>query len=236
VLAAGIAVLIVRGGAQSFRGAFALMLVATVIDATDGFLARKVGVKRVLPHFDGRRLDDLIDFLNYTFLPLLLVWRAELVTGPYDFALLLPLLASAYGFCQVDAKTDDGYFLGFPSLWNVTAFYLYVLRLPSALTLGFVVLFSVLTFVPSRYLYPTQPGRLNRVSNVLGIVWTGMLAWVLWKLPSDRFHEPFEHVWWVAIVSLYYPIFYMAASWTITLRRWLAPAARTEIANGVGRE
>src|SRR3982750_1761683 len=80
LVAAGlIAVLLVRGGADAFRWSFLLMAAATIVDATDGFLARRVRIKEVVPGFDGRRLDDLVDFLNYTFLPLLLIWRAELL-------------------------------------------------------------------------------------------------------------------------------------------------------------
>src|SRR5438876_9517824 len=66
VAAAAMAVLIVQGELASFRWVFVLMLVATLIDATDGTLARRARVKEVLPGFDGRRLDDLIDFLTYT--------------------------------------------------------------------------------------------------------------------------------------------------------------------------
>src|SRR5205085_626483 len=139
VCAAGIAVLLVRGGSEAFQGAFALMALATIIDATDGTLARKVGVKQVLPGFDGRRLDDIIDFLNYTFLPLLLLWRAGCVPEGQEAWLLLPLLASVYGFCQVSIKTDDGFFLGFPSLWNVVALYIYVLRVPAPVALGVLI-------------------------------------------------------------------------------------------------
>src|SRR3954469_19845413 len=175
--AAAIADLLVRGGAGACRGSFVLMLVATLVDATDGTMARRVGVKKVLPNFDGRKLDDLTDFLTYTFLPLLLVWRADLLPASMQLWLLLPLLASAYGFCQVEAKTDDGYFLGFPSLWNVVAFYLYVLRPPPWVALGVVVVLSLMTFVPSRYLYPSQPGPLNRFSNLLGAAWTCLLVW-----------------------------------------------------------
>src|SRR5262249_12566095 len=131
VAAAGVAVLIVQGSPEAFHRAFLLMLVATVIDATDGTLARRVGVKEVLRGFDGRRLDDIIDFLTYTCLPLLLLWRAEILPGLQAWWLLVPLLASAYGFSQVAAKTDDGYFLGFPSYWNLVAFYLYVLSPPT---------------------------------------------------------------------------------------------------------
>src|SRR5947209_3995617 len=128
VAAGGMAVAIFDGRPGSFRVAFVLMLVATLIDATDGTLARAVDVRRVLPGFDGRRLDDLIDFQTFTSLPLLLIWRAELIPSAWQGWLLVPLLASAYGFCQVHAKTADGYFLGFPSYWNIIAFYLYILQ------------------------------------------------------------------------------------------------------------
>src|SRR5262245_19962342 len=120
--AAGIALLLVEARPDSvvaFRWAFALMVTATLIDATDGTLARAIRIKETLPGFDGRRLDDIVDFLTYTFLPLFLIWRAALLPEGQHFWLLLPLLASAYGFCQVSAKTDDGYFLGFPSYWNL---------------------------------------------------------------------------------------------------------------------
>src|SRR5262245_54170379 len=104
IAAAGMAVLIVRGGADSFRLAFALMIIATLIDATDGTLARAIRIKEVLPGFDGRRLDDLIDFLTYTFLPLFLLWKAD-IPSDWTGILLVPLIASAYGFCQVATKT-----------------------------------------------------------------------------------------------------------------------------------
>ena len=71
--------LLVRGGPASFRWSFLLMALATIVDSTDGTLARRVRIKEVVPGFDGRRLDDIIDFLNYTFLPMLLIWRAELL-------------------------------------------------------------------------------------------------------------------------------------------------------------
>ena len=86
VCAAGIAVLIVRGGDDAFRLAFILMLLATAIDATDGWLARKARVKEVLPHFSGRgagRCDRLSD---YVALPLLLVWRADVLPAAIGVA------------------------------------------------------------------------------------------------------------------------------------------------------
>jgi len=213
VCAAGIAVLIVRGDDASLRNAFLLMLVATVIDATDGWLARRARVKDVLPRVDGRALDDLIDFHTYTSLPLLLLWRAGVLPGPLAWLLVLPLLASAYGFSQIDAKTDDGFFLGFPSYWNIVAFYIYVLRPPAAVTAALVVTLAVLTFVPTRYIYATQGGPFARVIGAGAALWTLVLAWLLWTRPAA------ERV--VALLSLIYPAMYGVLSVVVTRRRRL---------------
>src|SRR5437763_8305312 len=184
VCAAWIAVLIVRGGAQSFRLAFFFMMVATAIDATDGWLARRAHVKEVLPGFDGRALDDLIDFHTYTTLPLLLVWRAGVLPDGLAWLLLLPLLASAYGFSQVDAKTDDGFFLGFPSYWNIVAFYLYLLRPPVWVSLTVIIMLSILTFVPWRYLYPSQRAPFSLLTNLLAALWVALLLISLARIPD----------------------------------------------------
>ena len=213
VIAAVVAVLLVRGDPDSLRSAFLLLLAATVIDATDGTLARAVEVKRVLPGFDGRRLDDITDFQTYTSLPLLLVWRSGVLRPEQAPWLLIPLLASAYGFSQADAKTEDGYFRGFPSYWNVVALYLHFLRPPPGVALAVLLGLAVLTFVPSRYLYPSQPGTLNRVTAGLAALWAAVLAGVLLGAL-----EP-ARTWLVA--SLVFPAWYMLASWGTSVRIWL---------------
>jgi phosphatidylcholine synthase len=218
VAAAGMAVLIVRGGAADFAWAFVLMAVATVVDCTDGLLARAVRVKEVLPRFDGTLLDNLVDILTYAFLPLLLLWRAEVLPAEWAWGLLVPLLASGYGFCQTNAKTADGYFLGFPSLWNVVAFYLYLLAWPAWFTLGVLWLLSALTFVPSRYLYPSRGrGWVNAVATALGVVWGVLLTWILVEMVAGA-SPPF----WLVLLSLGYPVIYLLASWAVSIHRWAA--------------
>jgi phosphatidylcholine synthase len=220
VASAGIAVLIVEGTTDAFRWAFVLMLIATLIDATDGTLARAVKIKETIPGFDGRRLDDLIDFLNYSFLPLFLLWRANVLPDGQTYLLLVPLLASAYGFCQVDIKTQDGYFLGFPSYWNIVAFYLYALQpIAGWVTLATILVPAFLTFVPSLYLYPTMMGRLNFTTNVLSGFWVVLLVWALVELPTAT-HPDDTRARTLALVSLFFPVYYMSASWFVTLRRW----------------
>jgi phosphatidylcholine synthase len=211
VAAAGMAVLIVRGGEEAFRAALGLMILATLIDSTDGWLARRARVKEFAPGFDGRRLDDLIDFQTYTSLPLLLIWRAGILTGGQAWWLLLPLLASAYGFSQVNAKTDDGFFLGFPSYWNIVAFYLYLLRPPVWISLALIITLSLLTFVPWRYLYPSQRAPFSRLTNLLAIVWVASLLLILARVPDDSR--------WLILLSLAFPIYYMLMSWALTFHR-----------------
>ena len=226
LVAAGlIAVLIVRGDADAFRWCFLLMAAATIVDSTDGTLARKVRIKEVVPGFDGRRLDDIVDFLNYTFLPLLLIWRAHILPTGYEAWLFLPLLASVYGFCQVQAKTDDGYFLGFPSLWNLVALYLYVLYLSGSpqsawLSLGVVIVLALLTFVPIRHLYPSQPGLLNRLSMIAGVIWTPFVGWLIWKLPGGDESRLSDSTVQLALLSLLYPLYYLGVSWVVSVIHW----------------
>lgn len=212
VCAALIAVLINRGGDEAFRAALMLMLLAMLIDSTDGWLARRARVKTVIPGFDGRRLDDIIDFQTYTSLPLLLIWRAGLLPPGHEWWLLLPLLASAYGFSQVNVKTADGYFLGFPSYWNVVALYLYLLRPPFVLTLALIVGLSLLTFIPTRYLYPSQRAPYSRLTCLLAALWSALCFLILLR-PAENSRQ------WV-MLSLSFPAYYLLMSWLLSLYYW----------------
>lgn len=211
VCAAGMAVLIVQGDDRSFRWAFFLMMVATAIDATDGWFARKARVKEVLPGFDGGLLDNLIDFQTYTSLPLLLLWRADVLPGRLAWVLLLPLLASGYGFSQVNAKTADGFFIGFPSYWNIVAFYLYVLHPAPWISAALLLVFSILTFVPTPYLYASRGGPFATVINVGGAIWFVMMALVLRGAPFAP--RP------LALASLAYVAIYLGLSAVVAVQR-----------------
>jgi phosphatidylcholine synthase len=203
-LAAVAAVLVVQGGDDRLRWTLLLLFAANAIDATDGWLARAVGVAERLPGFDGRRLDDLVDFHAYVSVPLLLLWRSGVLPAGWDAWLLLPLLASAYGFSQAEAKTADGRFLGFPSYWNVVALYLHLLRPDAWVALVVVVALSLLTFVPLRFPYPSRPGRVNAVARVAGIAWAIGILLILLEVPAD------PHRW--LLVSLLYPALHLTAA------------------------
>jgi len=189
-----------------------LGLAALVIDGTDGTLARAVEVKSRIPWFDGAMLDNIVDYLTYTFAPMLLLWAGGyLGSGAWATVLtVLPLVASAYQFCRVDAKTDDHFFLGFPSYWNVVAFYVIVLDLRPATVALLLVVCAVLVFVPVKYLYPSRTEAFRTPTVVLTAVWMVTYAVLLWQMPSPG-------AIWVG-VSLAYVVYYAAVSVLLTLR------------------
>lgn len=190
-----------------------LFLVAMVIDGTDGMLARRLRVKELIPGFDGALLDNIVDYLTYCFAPVVLLWADHrLPAGGLGWAMAcLPLLASSYQFCRSDAKTDDNFFLGFPSYWNVLAFYVVVLQVPPTATSVLIVIFSVLVFVPVKYVYPSRTETLWYTNMTLASLWLVTYAVIVAQLPDPH---PV-----VIALSLAYVAFYLVESLTLTLRR-----------------
>ena len=190
-----------------FRDAFLLLALATFIDTTDGWLARGLRVKERLPGYDGARLDDIVDYLTYVFVPVLLVMRAGLLPSGSGLAVgALVLLASAYGFGQVEAKvaTSDYFFTGFPSYWNIVALYLYVWRLPEVANAVLLSALAELVFVPIRYVYPSRTVTLRVPTLVLGAIWAVLILVAIWRLPATG--GP-----WLNL-SLVFPVYYTALS------------------------
>lgn len=194
--------------APDVRTVFLLLAAAVAIDATDGPLARRYEVKRWAAAVDGRTIDDIVDYLTYAFLPLLLIWRMGWVPSPGAAWILPPLLASLFGFANTAAKDEaGGFFLGFPSYWNVVAFYVGLWSRMFGLGVNAPVLMSlaVLTVLPVRFVYPNlapRPWRLPLLAGAAG--W--LLLLVVMALDYDAVPESL--MW----LSLSYPVLYTAIS------------------------
>ena len=197
---------------HDYRTAFFWLYLQVAVDSTDGILARAVRVKDRLPWFNGAKLDDIVDYLCYVFIPALFVWRALLVPDRWSVPVAAAmLLSSAYGFNREDAKTDDHYFLGFPSYWNIVVFYLFVARLPPEVNAAILLTLAVLVFVPIRYLYPSRGAALRTPTLVLGLIWSVLMLVMLWQFPAV---SP-----GVFAASLVFPVYYAVASLWLELRR-----------------
>jgi phosphatidylcholine synthase len=170
----------------NWRASFLAMGVATIIDSSDGPLARMLMVKIRVPSFDGALLDNIVDYLTYTVAPVFLMLEAGIIPNSrWGLALAcFVMLASIYGFCQTRAKTDDHFFLGFPNYWNLVAFYLFCLGYNTAFNVAVLLIFGVMVFVPMRYIYPNRTVQLRPVTLTLGIIWGVVTVAMLLMLPA----------------------------------------------------
>jgi phosphatidylcholine synthase len=196
----------------NYRAAFLWLTAQVIVDATDGAFARSVKVSERLPWFNGAKLDDIIDYICYVFIPALIVWRALLVPE----ALTLPiaaamLLSSAYGFNQEAAKTADHFFTGFPSYWNIVVAYMLLGGWPPVVNTVILFVLAVLVFVPIRYVYPSRMPMMRRSTNVLASIWGLSIVVMLWRYPN----VPALLFW----SSLLFPAYYVVLSLWLQFRR-----------------
>lgn len=204
------------------RAAFLWLWAAMFIDCSDGTLARRLRVKELIPEFDGARLDDIVDYLTYVFVPIVIAFiGGKLPHGIVGLTIgCLPLLASAYGFAQTEAKTDDHLFTGFPSYWNIVVLYFYLLETTPAFNALVLVVFAVLVFVPIRYAYPSRNPTGSLVTFTLGPLWALLVLYMLVRLP-----EPNPDL---AAISLTFPAWYLVLSAYLSVRRARSAAATAD--------
>jgi phosphatidylcholine synthase len=195
-----------------FRDAFFWLGVAIMIDSSDGLFARAARVSQRLPWFNGAKLDDIVDYLTYVFVPAVFVWRALLVPDAWTIPVASAmLLSSAYGFNRDDAKTSDHFFTGFPSYWNLVVFYLFLMHESQIVNALVLIALAVLVFVPIRYLYPSRTPTLRALTVALGIAWGITLLVMVWQLPAIS-----APLLWG---SLAFPIYYVVLSLVVGCRR-----------------
>ncbi len=178
-LGAGVALMaLLEAVREHWAAMFWWLGVALVIDAVDGPIARRLDVGRLQPNWSGDILDLVVDFVTYVFVP------AYAITAS---GLLLPLAAPLLGigiavtgalyFADRRMKSADNHFRGFPGLWNIAAFYLFLLHGPPVLSsLGIAVLIAS-TFLPFHVVHPVRVVRLRALT--LSLIAIGALLMVI---------------------------------------------------------
>ena len=190
-----------------------LGLAALVIDGTDGMLARRFQVKDRIPWFDGAMLDNIVDYLTYVFAPVVLLKQGGYLPagGTGTVVAALPLVASCYQFCRADAKSDDHFFRGFPSYWNVVAFYAIALDLGPSVVSAIIVVCALLVPVPLGYVYPSRTREFRPLTLTLSAVWLATYAVIVAQLPDPN---PL----WIGL-SVLYLVYYVGLSLLLQARR-----------------
>jgi phosphatidylcholine synthase len=172
-LGAGIALIaLLEAVREHWAAMFAWLGAALVVDALDGPIARRLDVARVQPNWSGEVLDLVVDFVTYVFVPAYAITASGLLLPPTAALLGVGIaMSGALYFADRRMKSADNHFRGFPGLWNVAAFYLFLLHLPPAISsLGIVVLI-VSTFLPFQVVHPVRVARLRWLTLSLMVVW-----------------------------------------------------------------
>ena len=207
-----------------FRGSFLAMAAATAIDSTDGTLARAVHIHDRVPQIDGALLDNIVDYLTFVVAPVYLIVRAEIIPAgaPGTALAALVLLMSALGFCHTEAKTEDHYFRGFPSYWNLVALYLYCFGLSPWTNFAIIAALALMVLVPIKCIYPSRTVPMRSLTLTLGAIWAVATVAMLPQLPRP---SPF-----LLAISFAYVLYYFGVSFILQARNALnepaSPLAR----------
>lgn len=151
---------------------FGMLGLALIIDGLDGTLARHVRVADRLPRWSGETLDLVVDFVTYVFVPAYAVAAGSLL--PPRLAIpgaVVIVVTGALYFADRRMKMADNYFRGFPALWNLAAFYLFLLRPEPWIAALSVALLAVATFLPVPFVHPFRVERLRVVTLALVAAW-----------------------------------------------------------------
>lgn len=166
---------------------------AILIDAVDGMFARAVRIKDAVPEINGELLDNIVDFFNYTLVPCFFLLVTDLLPAEWRlFCVMIITFSSAYQFTQVDAKTSDHFFKGFPSYWNIAVFYLFFWQTNQWTNMMILSGLALFSYVPIKYVYPSRLDFLSenkylRISMaIVTIFWGFATAGLLWIYPSSN--------------------------------------------------
>ena len=185
---------------------FLYLAIALFIDGIDGTLARWVDVKTFASKINGEILDNIIDFLSYVFIPAFVIHSFNFVPSDYsNLAVFLILITSCYTFSNNDLKTKDNYFSGFPALWNIVLLYFYLLDSSQMVNLFSILILSILTFTPIKFLHPFRVDKLKTLNLIILLIWI-MSSFVL-LLEKDFGVEIGYYPFWLWVGSNIYFIY-----------------------------
>lgn len=169
-----------------WQGMFVWLGIALFVDTIDGPLARRARVTEVLPRWSGERLDQIVDYLTYVAVPAFALAQSDLLPAPFRIAAAIAiLLSSLFHMADLGSKTGEGYFVGFPAIWNVVLLYLFAFMPPPPVSLVIVAVFVALTFVPILAVHPFRVAELRLITLPATALWVvGAIGAVANPFPS----------------------------------------------------
>jgi phosphatidylcholine synthase len=164
---------VVAASEKRFVDMFWWLGLALLVDGIDGPIARKVRVKEVLPNWSGDTLDNIIDYVTYVLLPAFALYQSHMIGEPWSFvAAGLIVVSSAIYYADMGMKTDEYFFSGFPVVWNMVIFTLFVIDASEAVAFSVVLISVILTFFPIHFLHPVRVKRLRPLNLAVFLLWS----------------------------------------------------------------
>ena len=128
--------------------------------------------KRLFPTWSGELLDNIIDYVTYVLIPAFALYQFGLMGEGLSFlSAAIIVVSSAIYYADTGMKTRENFFKGFPVVWNMVVFSLFVIEPGEWPSFAVVVIAGILTFVPVYFLHPVRVVRLRPVNLGVTLVW-----------------------------------------------------------------
>jgi phosphatidylcholine synthase len=199
---------VVAASEQRWAAMFWWLGLALFVDGIDGPIARRLQVKLVLPNWSGDTLDNIIDYVTYVLIPAFALYqRGFMGTGLSFLSAAIIVVTSAIYYADTGMKTKENFFKGFPVVWNMLVFTLFIAEPGEWVAFGIVVATAVFTFLPINFLHPVRVKRLRTLNLACFLLWCAFGAIALFLAwgapPASPMHAPSWVKAGIALTSLY---------------------------------
>ena len=166
---------LVAAAEKQWTAMFLWLGLALFVDGIDGPIARKLQVKEVLPTWSGELLDNVIDYVTYVLIPAFALYQSGFMGEGLSFlSAAIIVVSSAIYYADTGMKTKENFFKGFPVVWNMLVFTLFVVETGEWASFAIVVFAAALSFVPINFLHPVRVKRLRTLNLAVFLAWCGL--------------------------------------------------------------
>nr|WP_250157204.1 phosphatidylcholine/phosphatidylserine synthase [Tianweitania aestuarii] len=163
---------LVAASEERWTAMFLWLGLALLVDGVDGPIARKLQVKEVLPTWSGELLDNIIDYVTYVLIPAFALYQRGFMGEGLSFlSAAIIVVSSAIYYADTGMKMKENFFKGFPVVWNMVVFTLFVIQPGEYVSFAVVVLSAIFTFIPMSFLHPVRVVRLRNINLTIFLIW-----------------------------------------------------------------
>ena len=173
---------LVAASEERWTAMFWWLGLALFVDGIDGPIARKLEVKEILPTWSGDMLDNIIDYVTYVLIPAFALYQRGFMGEGLSFlSAAIIVVSSAIYYADTGMKTKENFFKGFPVVWNMIVFTLFVIQPGEYVSFAVVVIAGIMTFLPVNFLHPVRVIRLRPVNLSVFFLWCALGAIALFQ-------------------------------------------------------